>query len=378
MENIPSSVAAGNAFDDSESAAILKRSTTWVDYQSPFYEPSESEVELDRWISQRLSKTPELWIPPPLRKVGEEVFQRSVLRYFPETEELVLVETSEVASVFEPVPYSFANEPVAFCGETVTLQIGNQDVVVKHKISGGAIPNHAGGGKRGKITRLSKASIKRMKLASRNVPEGAFQAFVTLTYPDDFPTDGLKVKRDLSVFRKWLKRRGIGAFWFLEFQKRGAPHYHLFLSSYPLGGVQAVAKAWFRIVGSRDPKHLAWHLGQLSGRSCLEYVRKPHVASYYATKYAAKQEQKDVPADYANVGRFWGMFGAIRPVWRFVVGHGSHCGKVTKDLVNNFRCSFDDRAKQAYWLQKTFVSTVMWGGAVELSDIMAFVKWTPF
>jgi hypothetical protein len=164
----------------------------------------------------------------------------------------------------------------------------------------------------------------------------------------------------------------------LEFQKRGAPHYHLFLSSYPLGGVQAVAKAWFRIVGSRDPKHLAWHLGQLSGRSCLEYVRKPHVASYYATKYAAKQEQKDVPADYANVGRFWGMFGAIRPVWRFVVGHGSQCGKVTKDLVNNFRCSFDDRAKQAYWLQKTFVSTVMWGGAAELSDIMAFVKWTPF
>jgi hypothetical protein len=350
MENIPSSVAAGNAFDDFTALCTAAAGNVFFDFESGrrwFRNAvfgkntvSQCEVEIDEWVVSRLSRPRELQLPKPVGFVA-----------------------------------SYA--PVPFCGETVTLQIGSQDVVVKHKISGGSIPNHAGGGKRGRITRLSKASIKRMKLASRNVPEGAFQAFVTLTYPDDFPTDGLKVKRDLSVFRKWLKRRGIGAFWFLEFQKRGAPHYHLFLSSYPLGGVQAVAKAWFRIVGSRDPKHLAWHLGQLSGRSCLEYVRKPHVASYYATKYAAKQEQKDVPADYANVGRFWGMFGAIRPVWRFVVGHGSQCGKVTKDLVNNFRCSFDDRAKQAYWLQKTFVSTVMWGGAAELSDIMAFVKWTP-
>ena len=361
MESMPSNVAAGNVFDDDQSTVILSRSTGAC-ASDLHYVPTRVEVAIDSWVHRRFVKTSELRLPVPKKP-------KQVFRYIPETEELGLVASGGFVA---------SHEPVAFCGETVTLQIGAQDVVVKHRISGGAIPNHAGGGKRGKITKLSKASIKRMKLASRNVPEGAFQAFLTLTYPDDFPTDGLKVKRDLSVFRKWLKRRGIGAFWFLEFQARGAPHFHLFLSSYPMGSVQAVAKAWFRIVGSGDPKHLAWHLGQLSGRSCLEYVRKPHVASYYATKYAAKQEQKDVPAAYANVGRFWGMFGSIRPVWRFVVGHGSHCGKVTKDMVNNFRCGFDDRAMQKHWVNKLFVSTVMWGVVDELDALMSFVKWTPF
>ena len=267
--------------------------------------------------------------------------------------------------------------PRADCSEVITLQVGVQDVVVKHSFVNGAIPNHAGGGKRGVIKQLSKASIRRMKLTARNVPDGSFEAFLTLTYPDNFPTDGLKVKRDLSVFRKWCKRRGIGAFWFLEFQNRGAPHFHLFISNYPLGGVKAVAHAWYRIVGSGDPKHLAWHLGELSGRPCLEYMRKPHAASFYATKYASKQEQKHVPADYTNVGRFWGTFGNMRVVWTYISGRGSHCVDKTKQLVNNFRCSFDDRAKNGYWLHKTFISTVMWGCAAELSDILSFVQWTP-
>ncbi|MDX9988871.1 hypothetical protein [Thiothrix unzii] len=273
---------------------------------------------------------------------------------------------------------SFAVYPRADASETITLKIGVQDVVVKHTTINGAIQNHAGGGKRGKITKLSRASVKRMKLTARNVPDGSFEAFLTLTYPQDFPTDGLKVKRDLSAMRKWLKRRRIGGFWFLEFQKRGAPHYHLFLSNYPLGGVKAVSKAWFKIVGSDDPKHLDWHLGKLSGRPCLEKMRKPHAASFYATKYAAKQEQKDVPEGYSNVGRFWGTFGSMRPVWRFVVGRGSHCVESTKRLVNNFRCKFDDRALRGHFMFSTFISTVMWGGVEELDSIMSFVKWTPF
>ncbi|QTR49217.1 rolling circle replication-associated protein [Candidatus Thiothrix anitrata] len=273
---------------------------------------------------------------------------------------------------------TFSNYPRADASETITLKIGVQDVVVKHTTINGAIQNHAGGGKRGKITKLSRASVRRMKLTARNVPEGSFEAFLTLTYPQDFPTNGKKVKRDLAAMRKWLKRRQIGGFWFLEFQKRGAPHYHLFLSNYPLGGVAAVSKAWFKIVGSQDPKHLDWHMGRLSGRPCLEYMRKPHAASFYATKYASKQEQKNVPEGYSDVGRFWGIFGGMRPVWRFVVGRGSHCVESTKRLVNNFRCKFDKRALHGHWMLTTFISTVMWGGVEELNDIMSFVKWTPF
>ena len=281
--------------------------------------------------------------------------------------------------------FSFAAYPRADASETITLQIGVQDVVVKHTTINGAIQNHAGGGKRGKITKLTGAAVKRMKLAARNVPEGSFEAFLTLTYPQDFPADGLKVKRDLSAMRKWLMRRRIGSFWFMEFQKRGAPHFHMFLSNYPLCGVKGVSAAWFKIVGSGDPKHLAVHLGEAGvsrsgggvARPCLEYVRKPHAASFYATKYAAKQEQKNVPEGYSNVGRFWGMFGGMRPVWRFVSGRGSHCVESTKRMVNHFRCGFDKRALRGHFMFSSFISTVMWGGVEELDSIMAFVKWTP-
>ncbi|WGZ92474.1 MAG: hypothetical protein QJT81_11340 [Candidatus Thiothrix putei] len=269
--------------------------------------------------------------------------------------------------------------PRSDCVEIIDIQVGVQDVVIKHSTKNGAIKNHAGGGKRGVIKELSRQSIKRLKLTARNVPEGSFNAFLTLTYPDTFPTDGVKVKRDLDVMRKWLKRHGVGgAFWFLEFQQRGAPHFHLFISNYPLCGVKGVAEHWYKVVGSGDPKHLDWHLGKLSGRSCLEYVRKPHAASFYATKYASKQEQKQVPEGYTSVGRFWGTFGNMKPVWTFISGTGSHCVARTKVLVNNFRCSFDKRAMQGHWLHKTLASTVMWGGAAELAEIMAFVQWVPF
>lgn len=317
----------------------------------------DTERELDQWLAER-----------QLQQHAEsdsllQAKQAAMVRWIPGTD----------TPVMSYIPRSDD------CVETITIQKGIQDVIIKHSVQNAAIPNHAGGGKRGVIKELSRGAIKRLKLTARNVPEGSFKAFLTLTYPETFPTDGVKVKRDLSVMRKWLRRHGVGGgFWFLEFQARGAPHFHLFMSNYPLCGVSGVAEAWFRIVGSGDPKHLDWHLGKLSGRSCLEYVRKPHAASYYATKYATKQEQKQVPANYTNVGRFWGTFGNMKPVWTFITGTGSHCVERTKNLVNNFRCSFDKRAMQGHFLYKVWISTVMWGGAAELTDIMAFVQWVPF
>lgn len=276
--------------------------------------------------------------------------------------------------------------PRADCVEIITIQKGVQDVIIKHSTKNGAIPNHAGGGKRGVIKELTRGAIKRLKLTARNVPEGSYEAFLTLTYPKSFPTDGLKVKRDLSVMRKWLRRHGVdGALWFLEFQDRGAPHFHMFLSKYPSCGVKGVAEHWYKVAGTGDPNHLRVHLGTAGkskkgrgDRPCLERVRKSHTLSFYATKYATKQEQKLVPANYNNVGRFWGTFGTMKPVWEFITGTGSHCVAKTKTLVNNFRCSFDKRALDGYWLHKVWISSVMWGGAAELAEIMAFVQWVPF
>lgn len=192
-------------------------------------------------------------------------------------------------------------------------------------------------GPRGIITELSFESRQRLAFVACNTSV-VFHTMLTLTYPCAFPNDGLKVKRNLHAFLQWL-RRDIGwsyeYLWFLEFQDRGAPHIHL-LIDYAMpppwvsvelaihGQKQTVtrrnpdavlwikawrfriASAWYRIVGSRDPKHLV-------AGTRVEAVRKPDGAKRYAVKYAMKTHQKRVPVAYQNVGRFWGHSKAVRP-----------------------------------------------------------------
>ena len=63
---------------------------------------------------------------------------------------------------------------------------------------------------------------------------------------------------------------------------------------------------WYRIVGSGDEKHL-----QAGCRT--ERLRKPDGARRYVVKEATKMYQKVVPAEYRNVGRFWGCSRAVMP-----------------------------------------------------------------
>ena len=58
-------------------------------------------------------------------------------------------------------------------------------------------------------------------------------------------------------------------------------------------------------------------MGEFGGKNkpCLEPMRNPHAASYYAVKYVVKASQKDVPPEYQNVGRFWGYGGQLKPIF---------------------------------------------------------------
>ncbi len=126
---------------------------------------------------------------------------------------------------------------------------------------------------------------------------------LTLTYPAEFPMDGRLVKRHWHNFRTWLVRKhGRCGVWFMEFQERGAPHFHVFLDA----GVdkQEVSRKWYAIVGSEDPKHLV-------AGTRVEQLREQHAAPAYAAKYAAKAKQKAVPEGFQEVGRFWGTFGDL-------------------------------------------------------------------
>ncbi len=135
-------------------------------------------------------------------------------------------------------------------------------------------------------------------LARSNVP-----LFVTLTYPEKFP-DGRASKKHLQAFFKRLKRRwpDFGYIWKLEFQKRGAPHYHIFMWGVPRAKAYSImSQCWYEVVGSNDP----WH--------AVRGVKIEEIKSYkgvksYASKYIAKKDEQEVPE---GLGRTWGYGGKI-------------------------------------------------------------------
>jgi hypothetical protein len=175
---------------------------------------------------------------------------------------------------------------------------------------------------------------------------------------------------------KRLKRMGVvGGIWFLEFQKRGAPHMHCFLGSWPSGGVNAVAQAWYDVVGSGDEKHLHWHQGLLSGRPCLEVMRVPHAASYYACKYAVKADQKYVPEHYCSVGRFWGYWGNLKPVYEVYFARGSEAAFAAVEMIRMFKGGrFGGRVQEGM----IFYSATLRGCSIDdLLELYDHTGWCP-
>ncbi len=205
--------------------------------------------------------------------------------------------------------------------------------------------------KRGRIREFSEKSRLNLQLfaADLQVIVQKPNLMVTLTYPGewrsvttdwncrceasegcsdvpcicDFSPSGKVAKRHLDLFQKrvtrFLKKFGItdwGCLWFLEFQTRGAPHFHLLF--FGLAGVRAkfplpvlmrwCSRNWVDIVGHDDPVERKKHLN--SGTR-VEHYRSAHFG--YALKYAAKLQQKAVPAEFADIGRFWGCWNDPTP-----------------------------------------------------------------
>ena len=150
--------------------------------------------------------------------------------------------------------------------------------------------------KRGQVKRLSFGSVRRLKFVLRNIIH-EMNYEVGLTYPNEFPNDGLAVKDHLHKLRMRLAYRGYKSIWVLEFQGRGAPHFHMLLDKEI--ELEKLLKMWYAIVGSGDTKHLR-HGAHVNKIRTKEGMR------HYFASYLTKQDQKTVPEAYHNVGRFWG------------------------------------------------------------------------
>ena len=141
-----------------------------------------------------------------------------------------------------------------------------------------------------------------MNICAR-IRRDASALFVTLTYPDSWDLDPTRWKRDLDAFGKWLRRdfAGCSAIWKLEPQQRGAPHFHLLVWGIAFLHHQRLARRWFEIVGSNDPRHLA-------AGTRVEAVRSRNGVMRYASKlYMGKDFE--MPPGWEHVGRFWGIIG---------------------------------------------------------------------
>lgn len=182
-----------------------------------------------------------------------------------------------------------------------------------------------GGGERGAITERTVQSRKRLAFTIGN-SETKIIGMIVLTWRVA-PLDGLMVKRQLGDFfdavrRKWGKR--IEWLWFLEFQKRGAPHIHILtcgsihddwqtikvtrskrgkITVRPIfvgPEVDWIGRKWLSIIGDDFDAARRFTAGGI-----WEKFETPDGAARYASKDAWKPYQTQVPMAYQNVGAWW-------------------------------------------------------------------------
>lgn len=118
--------------------------------------------------------------------------------------------------------------------------------------------------KRGQVRDFSRASRRRMMQFLAKVRlDGLLPLFGTTTYPDIFPEDAQKFKRDLQTLIERLKRRFplVGLLWRLEFKKRKsgvnvgkiAPHFHWLLWNVPCKfDFKAETGKWAKVSQAKD------------------------------------------------------------------------------------------------------------------------------
>ncbi len=168
-----------------------------------------------------------------------------------------------------------------------------------------------GGGLRGNITEFTHAARRRMQQLLNSIDRtvAVVPVLITLTYHNEWSEDPAAWKDQLDAFRKRLERKygRFSAIWRLEYQRRGAPHFHLmcfFWDHASKPGLLAllrmdVGAMWWEVTGRTSEEHLQ------AGTRC-ELPRSWKGANVYLSKYMTKSET--LSPGQASPGRFWGVW----------------------------------------------------------------------
>jgi len=143
--------------------------------------------------------------------------------------------------------------------------------------------------------------------------------FVTLTYPGIYTEDWEIWKRDVDTFIKRLERNyevSVGCLWRVEFQKRGAPHFHMILATnrackniviFRTQIMQMwadIVKDGFLMSGGKMTEYQKHYDRHVKAGTGVEEVKGRKQLMAYVSKYVAKNTNIKAPD---NFGRNWGF-----------------------------------------------------------------------
>ena len=159
--------------------------------------------------------------------------------------------------------------------------------------------------KREKVKTFSRKSRRNLfkyilKLENR---EGFY--FITLTYPSEYNENYETWKKQLHQLYSSLKYHypEMGFLWKLEFQKRGAPHFHLLAfvpTTPPIQEIKKLIKdTWYRIVSIKSKGFRHW------GTDVKE-VKDIRSSGFYLAMYQCKDQNHRTDI---QTGRIWGIYG---------------------------------------------------------------------
>lgn len=158
--------------------------------------------------------------------------------------------------------------------------------------------------KRGNATFSRKSRRKLFNYILKLENRAGFQ-FVTLTYPTHYEENYETWKKHLHQLYSSLRYHypEMGFLWKLEFQKRGAPHFHLlmFVPTTPPKTEfrELIRSSWYRIVGQKS-KSFRYY-----GTDVKE-VKDIKSSGFYLAMYQCKDQYTRTDI---KTGRMWGIYG---------------------------------------------------------------------
>lgn len=235
------------------------------------------------------------------------------------------------------------------------------------------------------MEKLSRIDLEKLSGWQRKDSQYVTTAFITLTYPQNFP-DAKRAKRDLRTLKERLKyHHGLDwGIWVLEWQKRGAPHFHVVLHSDQTLDLTEfrpwLSKAWYEVADTGDEKHLK------AGTQVVPVYVHDGVASLmgYMAAYMGKIEQTEPKnpetGEPIETGRTWGVWYEDNVPYESL-------GTVIFDSWEDweeFKRRVAKRFEKSRYLSKVD-KFIWWGGALlwgdgwelvkELTDGMTGVRW---